>query len=531
MLTSCWMNPIRGLAAILMLCVADARGDVSVSPLFGDNMVLQRDIEVPVWGTADPGEAVVVSIGGQEARAVADSQGIWSAKLRPMTVSSMPQELLIEGVNKLAFTNVLVGDVWVCGGQSNMELTLASCHEADDVGAADLPSVRRFRIKDRVLAQPDRAVDGQWQISTPQTAGNFSAVGFYFARKIYRETKTPIGLLEINSGGTRIEPWTPEAGFAGEPSLAGILEDVKQRTAAYRAEVGASLERYERWVSETRRALATPSAPLPSLPVLPADPRADWSCPMSLYNGMVHPVVPFAIKGVLWYQGEANGGEEESYLAKMRALVGGWRQVWGQGEFPFYYVQLASYMPATDAPGGDDGWAGGKGWARTRSAQTAAMQIPHTGMASAIDVGDASDIHPRNKYDVGERLALWALRNEYGQPGLVASGPIFKSMAVEGDLIRIEFDWVGDGLMVGKKNGRQPVQEDANGVLRCFAIAGADKRWVKANAVIDGPCVLVSSSEVSMPVAVRYAFSMNPQGCNLYNKEGLPAVPFRTDDW
>ena len=240
---------------------------------------------------------------------------------------------------------------------------------------------------------------------------------------------------------------------------------------------------------------------------------------------MIHQITRFPIKGALWYQGEANGGDGDIYTTKMQALIGGWRAAWKQGDFPFYFVQLATFLPPNENP------AGGDGWAKIRCAQMKALAIPHTGMASAIDIGDAGNIHPTNKQDVGKRLALWALARDYGKPGIVPSGPLYQAMKIEGGKIRLAFDYVGSGLMVGKKDGRQPTVEDPAGKLARFAIAGADKQWVWANAVIDDNAVVVSSDKVPNPVAVRYAFTTNTSGANLYNREGLPASPFRTDEW
>lgn len=244
-----------------------------------------------------------------------------------------------------------------------------------------------------------------------------------------------------------------------------------------------------------------------------------------MYNGMLHCVVPFAIKGALWYQGESNGGEGDEYLAKMRALVGGWRKIWNQGDFPFYHVQLANFEKPNDDP------AGGNGWARCRMAQLQSLTIPRTGMAVTIDIGEGPDIHPKNKFDVGERLAAWALHDEYGKKDITPSGPLYKELKVDGNKAIITFNHTGRGLMVGKKEGREPAKAVPNGALQRFAIAGEDKKWVWAEAVIVGDSVVVSSPIVAAPVAVRYAFSMNPEGCNLYNKDGLPASPFRTDNW
>jgi sialate O-acetylesterase len=307
-----------------------------------------------------------------------------------------------------------------------------------------------------------------------------------------------------------------------------VLADWKNRQADYRKQLADSLPAVEKWVADAHAALGEPGHEIPSPPQLPNNPGTDAGLPTTLYNGMIHPVEHFAIKGALWYQGESNGGEGDEYYHKMCALVGGWRKVWNQGDFPFYFVQLANFQRRNTNP------AGGDGWAKVRMAQSNSLQIPHTGMAVAIDLANADnpeDIHPRNKFDVGERLALWALRNDYGKTEIVPSGPLYRSMEVEGGRIRMSFDYVGHGLMVGNKEGRKPTVEVPQGKLKQFAVAGADKAWHWADALIDGDTVVVSSSDVPKPVAARYAFSMNPDGCNLYNKDGLPAVPFRTDAW
>jgi sialate O-acetylesterase len=477
----------------LLPAMPDARANVSVTNLFTDHMVLQRDIPCPVWGMADPGEKVAVKLGGSEGTATADAAGKWSVKLPAMKMNAAGQDLTITGKNTITIKDVLLGDVWVCSGQSNMEWALGSCNAAEDIAAANLPNVRRIKFPHVSLSKPTTNVPGKWEACTPQNAAGFTAVGFYFARRVQKETGVPIGLLDDSWGGTRIEPWIPVEGFELEPPLAKILEGVKKRDAA--------------------AAAAENNAPL------------DPGQPVALYNGMIYPVVPFGIKGALWYQGESNGGEGDEYYSKMRALIGGWRKVWGQGDFPFYFVQLANFEKDRNEPQGGDGWA------RVRMAQTKSLQVPHTGMAVIIDVGEAGDIHPKNKFDVGERLALWALHHDYGKKDVVPSGPIFKAATVEGGKIRVSFDYAANGLIVGKKEGRKPVEAVADGKLARFAIAGEDKKWVWADAVIDGAAVIVSSPEVPKPVAVRYAFSMNPEGANLYNKEGLPASPFRSDEW
>lgn len=512
------------LVAVLLKAVA-AHADPHVSNIFGDNMVLQRGIAVPVWGMADPGEAVTVKIGDAQASTQADARGKWMVKLPAMRAKAKPQDLTISGKNTLTLKNVLVGDVWVCSGQSNMEWGLGGCNAPQDIAAADFPTLRRIKIEQRTAGRPGNEVPGHWEVCTPGSAPGFTAVGFYFARRVQKETGVPIGLIDDNWGGTRIEPWTSPGGFEMEPSLANVLADMKKGEEEYRKNLGNSLAVMEKWMGEVKSALATPGGEIPSAPQIPNSPFTDAGFPTTIYNGMIHPVAPYAIKGALWYQGESNGGEGDEYYHKMRALIGGWRKLWNQGEFPFYFVQLANFEQPNQDP------AGGDGWARVRMAQSKSLQIPNTGMAVIIDIGEANDIHPKNKFDVGDRLALWALRNDYGKKDLVASGPLYKSIRVENAKARIRFDSVGGGLMIGKKEGLDPTVEDKGGKLNRFAIAGEDKKWYWADAVIDGDTVVVSSGDVPKPMAVRYAFSMNPTGCNLYNKDGLPASPFRTDEW
>ena len=519
------MKQISVCLAALMLGTVSAQADVHVSNIFSDNMVLQRDIAAPVWGTADPGEAVTVTIGDSQASSQADAQGKWMVKLPAMKANPAPRELVITGKNTLTIKNVLVGDVWVCSGQSNMEMSLGGCNAPQDIASANFPTLRRIKLDHRAMGTASTDVPGRWEVCDPGRAPGFTAVGFYFARRIQKETGLPIGLIDDNWGGTRIEPWIPASAFQIEPPLANTLSDLDRREKDYRNQLGARIPSLEQWIADTRKALAAPDAMILPLPALPNDPLTDAGSPTTLYNGMIAPIVPYAIKGALWYQGESNGGEEDSYFQKMHALIAGWREVWKEGEFPFYWVQLANFTQPNTDPGGSGDWG------KTRMAQLKALQIPHTGMAVIIDIGETEDIHPKDKFDVGERLSLWALHNDYGQKDLVFSGPLFKSMKIEDNKARISFDYVGSGLMVGKKQGRTPTVEDKDGKLTRFAIAGEDRKWYWADAVIDGDTVVVSSPDVLKPVAVRYAFSMNPTGCNLYNKEGLPASPFHTETW
>ncbi|MEI7908262.1 MAG: sialate O-acetylesterase [Verrucomicrobiota bacterium] len=454
-------------ASLAVLTSTPATADVRLPKIFTDDMMLQRDLPLHVWGWADAGEAVSVTLAGKSATTKTADSGTWSLEL-PAVKAGENLELTVHGNNSLTLKNIIIGDLWVCSGQSNMEMTLGGClGAADDIKTADLPKIRRIKFNHVQSATPesDAPTATPWQVCTPQTAANFTAVGFYFARDIQQKTGVPIGIIDDNWGGTAIEPWVPTAGTAG------------------------------------------------------------WS---SMFNAMIHPIVALPIKGALWYQGESNGGEGDTYYEKMRSLIGGWRQQWHQGDFPFYFAQLANFQAVSDDP------AGGNGWAKLRDAQTKSLTIPNTGMAVITDtvpLAERDDIHPKNKVDVGLRLARWALARDYGQKSLEVSGPLFKTLTIEGGKARLAFDHTGAGLMVGKKAGRTPAAEAPGEKLQRFAIAGADKKWFWADAVIDGNTVTVSSPEVKEPVAVRYAFQMNPDGANLYNRDGLPASPFRSDTW
>lgn len=471
----------------LMFLVATAHAEVKLASIFGDSMVLQRELPVPVWGWAAPDEEVTVTLGSQTKKTAADKDGRWQVKLDALETNATGQTLSVTGTNTIELKDVLVGEVWICSGQSNMEWGLnGTLNAKEEVAAADHPQIRLFNVPGHTTSPVAQdTCPGSWQICQPNTAGGFSAVGYFFGRRLQQELKIPIGLVGSNWGGTRIEPWTSPAGFHSVPELKEIADQVD----AYNAET-----------------------------------KVGGGSPSAIYNSMIHPLAPFAMRGAIWYQGESNGGEGESYYHKTQALVNGWRQLFNP-ELAFYWVQLADFQQPNDNP------AGGDGWAKIREAQRKALGIKHTGMAVIIDIGQANDIHPRNKQDVGARLAQWALNQTYGKKDLVPSGPLFQGHKVEGDAIRLKFDNVGGGLIVGRKEGLEPTQEVQDGKLQRFAIAGEDKQWHWAEATIDGDCVVVKSKEVAKPVAVRYAYSMNPAGANLYNKEGIPASPFRTDNW
>lgn len=516
------------IAACLVVAgiAASANAEVRLPKVFSDHMVLQRDLAAPVWGWAESGETVTVKIAGQTKTAKAGADGTWTVKLDPMPANTTPQTMTIAGSidnHTSTITNILVGDVWLCAGQSNMEFGMGGADNAKDVlPTATNTLIRLLSVKPGQAGAPATDIPDGWAMCGPQTMGTFSAVGYFFGRKIQKETGIPIGLINNSWGGTAIELWMPAEAAAAHPELAAVSQLYTKKLADFNDQLAKAIDPVSQWVEKARQAKAKGEA-LPVPPVLPAHPAIGGLS--GIYNGRVTPLIPFGIMGAIWYQGEANGNEDDIYAIKMRAMIESWRKAWNQGDFPFYFVQLASFQAA------DTNAAGGSGYAKIRMAQFKALQIPHTGMALAIDIGMAGDIHPKNKEDVGDRLAYWALKNDYGQKDLVCSGPLYKGMTVEGAKIRVSFDYADKGLIVGKKTGHGPAVEDKDGTLKRFAVAGADKVWSWANAAIDGSTVLVSSPNVPAPVAVRYAFTMNPEGCNLYNKEGLPASPFRTDTW
>ena len=506
------------IGLLLFLTQPFIHAEVTLPHVIGSNMVLQRNMQAPIWGWAAPGEEVTITLSAEAegvepistTTAVADAEGNWQVKL-PAMAAGGPYTLRIKGSNTLELTNVLFGEVWVCSGQSNMQWSVnASKDNEAEIAAAMYPKIRLFYIP-RVpsgLLQKDVAAD--WYETTPETISNFSAVAYYFGRKLYKNLDVPIGLINTSWGGTRIEPWTPPVGLAGVPALAAINKEVEDIQTNYRAQLPEKMDAIEAWIAETRKALET-DVQLRQMPNN-THPLAHQQRPTALYNGMVHPIVPYAIRGALWYQGESNLRDGMLYHEKMKALINGWREVWGQGDFPFYFVQLAPFN------------YGGRNASpfflpQIWEAQTTTLALPNTGMAVTTDIGNLRDIHPRNKQDVGRRLALWALAKDYGRDDVTYSGPLYKSMAVEGDTIRLTFNHIGSGLT---SRDEEP--------LTWFQIAGEDKEFVEAKATIDGDTVIVSSDAIANPVAVRFGWHQSAEP-NFMNKEELPASPFRTDSW
>ena len=446
------MNTRMFCGAVLALLVfsfaAPVNGDVKLPSVFGSNMVLQSDVPVPVWGWADPGEEVTVRFGSTKKTVKADDQGNWRVTLKKLKASrKRGKQMEIKGKNSsIVFQNILIGDVWVGSGQSNMEWPVRATRKGGEmIRSAKYPAIRLFLIPKVQKGAPDKNVNASWQICTPATVPNFSAVLYYFGLKLQTDLKIPMGLIASSWGGSRIEPWTVNAG-----SNAGG----------------------------------------------------------GMYNGMIAPIVPYAIKGAIWYQGESNVGNGLGYHDLKKNLVEGWRRVWKQ-ELPFYYVQIAPWS----------GYGGGQ-LPGLWEGQTKSLAIPDTGMAVITDLVDnVGDIHPQMKLEVGRRLALWALARTYGKKKVVFSGPLYKSMEVEGKRIRLHFAHTAGKL--GSRDGK---------ALREFQIAGIDGQFVAATAVIDKETVLVSAAGVSSPTQVRFGWHKlaNP---NLINKAMLPASPFKTSNW
>ena len=635
------------------------RAEVKLSGLFGDNMVLQRDGDAPVWGTADAGETVTLLVQDQKQTATADGVGKWKATFHGLKAGTNLTLTVAGKSNTVTLHNVDVGEVWLCGGQSNMNYEL---RDADELAAANDPDLRCFFVPSGMSDSPGADVSGAWQMTTPKTAVAFPAVGYYFGKNLRQKLGVPVGLIRVSWNGMFIEPFIPADQFDAVPALKADLEkhlensrDLSANIQKYTADMQAWLAKVGRadrenkgfaakwadpaldtkdwiptitpgdwskigapnggvvWVRKTvtlppeaagkdfhlvfplvrdtdttyfngekigeggaigshvggeRREYPVPgrlvkagdnviavrvvceqqvnpifcepgalNLPVPNnaantndwvakveteypaltadQPPMPQPPFIDpRPMPGSIFNAMINPLTLFGIKGAIWYQGEANADNGWAYRTYLPMLIAGWREHWKIGDFPFYIVQLANFMEPPKGPGEGD-----IHWAQLREAQLLTWEkTAHTGMSVTIDIGETDNVHPANKKEVGYRLSLFALANDYGEK-IEYSGPLYQGMTVEGGKVRLKFTHLGGGLVA------------KGGPLQQFIICGADKKWAAGDAVIDGDTVVVSSPDVPAPVAVRYAFANNPLGCNLYNKEGLPASPFRTDDW
>ena len=517
------MFKAKGLTmALLSGAMVLAAKAVELPTMFSDHAVLQQGESVPVWGWGDPGEVVTVEFGGQKASGKAGENGEWRIELKKLETNATGRPLTVTGASsgKVELKNILVGEVWMASGQSNMQWSLSRTERAkEDIPAAKFPAVRMFMTKNVTAVTPQRKVDGAWFETTPETVGNFSAVGYYFALKLHRELDVPVGMINTAWGGKPSEAFTSRDGLMTEPEGKALVESLDAAMAQYDPEKAAeahkkALAAWEKKAAEINEANKTAEKKqrLPRKPGLQSAPALNPSKPMAIYNGMIHPWVGYAMTGAIWYQGESNASRAKEYETIFPQLILDWRRLWKK-ELPFYFVQLANFRAPTTEPGVPNNWA------ELQNAQLLTLSLPKTGMAIINDIGMANDIHPTNKLDVGERLARWALARDYGKTDIVISGPIYKGSKVDGDKVRIEFNHAA-GL---KSRDGAP--------LKRFEIAGEDQKWVWADAKIDGEAVIVSSKDVPKPVAVRYAWASNPEGANLVNGEGLPASLFRTDEW
>lgn len=491
-----------------------AAADVKLPALFTPHAVLQRDMAVPVWGWAEPGEDVKVSIAGQTHSTTADADGRWQVKLEPLSVGET-LTLVVEGKNRLEVTNIDVGDVWVCSGQSNMEWELRNARDADvELAAANHPNLRLITVATPGVQEPLDNFRDHWHECTPQTVASFSAVGYFFGRDLLQVEGVPIGLIDNAWGGSACEAWIRRDLMEDDPMYESLLAGWDKRAAEY-DEVKAKAE-YEKnlaaWQEKAERAKSASKQEPPGRPWW-NNPLAGQHRPANLYNGRICPIMPYAIRGVIWYQGETNAGRSYQYREMFPLMIQSWRDAWGQGDFPFYWVQLADFMRESSEPGNS-------GWAELREAQTMTLdKLPHTGEAVIIDAGAANDIHPRDKQTVGRRLARIALAESLGHK-LPHRSPRYESVKTDGNSIVVNFRDV-DGKLTTVDG--KPVEG--------FAIAGDDRNWMPAQAEIIGDNeVRVRNGQVGRPVAVRYAWADNPV-CNLYDTAGLPVTPFRTDSW
>ena len=491
--------------ALLLPTLASAA--VKLASPFTDHMVLQREMPVPVWGTAAPGEKVTVQFVGQKKSVTAGADGRWRLDLKKLKASAEPRVFTVTGSATpapLNLSDVLVGEVWLGSGQSNMDFVVSKKikyfagvdNEEQEIAAANYPLIRMFTGKSAKAGTPQETVGGEWLVCSPETVPGFSAVGYFFARELQKEIKVPVGIVTLAFGASCAHAWIRREAMLGDPAFKAVLDDFDAKAKAF---VPLTEKENQQWEEAAAKAKAAGQR----APRKPRnDPVQDQHNPTVMFNGMIAPVIPYAIRGVLWYQGESITAPKELFPRWNELLITDWRKLWGR-ELPFYFCQLAALDNNSNSP-------------QVRAWQAEALKLPKTGMAVTIDVGDKKDVHPHSKAPVGNRLARLALAHVYGHKTEFA-GPVYHFMTLQGDTVRLAFSHLGGGLVA------------KDGPLKTFEIAGADGKYVAADAVIEGDTIVVRSAAVLAPVAVRYAWSNYPEGCNLFNAAGLPAAPFRTD--
>ncbi len=498
---------------IALLATASAFAEVKLASPFTSHMVLQRDAKVPVWGTADAGEKITVVFAGQKISTVADTDGKWRVDLKPMKASAESRTLVVTGdlkfkIQILKCEDILVGEVWLASGQSNMDFTMSKSvkrfagvtNEEQEIAAANYPLIRMFTGEAQKTYAPTNRIAGEWKICTPENAPAFSAVGYFFARDLQKEINVPVGIITEAFGASTAESWIRREALNADPKLKTMVEKFDALVEKFRTNPPPVVaEARSEDVSATNAAARGRTRAV-------RDPVQDQHNATVMFNGMIAPIIPYAIRGALWYQGEsivdANNGGIALYPRVQATLIRDWRKLWAQGDFPFYIVQLAGQDAASNRP-------------EVREAQATVLALPNTGMAVATDIGERKNVHPRNKQDVANRLARIALAKVYGK-NIEFSGPIYESTKIEGETIRVKFSHA-DGLTV------------KDGGLKWFSVAGPNGKFVPATAKIEGDTIVVGSPEVVAPTAVRYAWVNFPDGGHLYNSAGLPAAQFRSD--
>ncbi len=501
---------------LIASCGRGVIADVRLPAVLSDHMVLQQNSSAPIWGWADPGETIRIETTWQAdpVSTAANANGRWSLRIDTPSAGG-PFRITVSGSNTVVLTDVLIGEVWYASGQSNMGMPVGRrptwkhgiLNWEEEVAAANHPDIRLFFVKKEAAASPKTDIAGSWSPCTSESVYEFSAAAYFFARKLHNELNVPIGIFDASSGGSRAAAWMTSKWLESDANFVPILERYNEAAAIYPqalAEYNKARVQWQREVAAAEQSGATPARP-PRKPLGPGHPHS----PSALFNGMVAPILPYRIRGVIWYQGESNRERGYQYRKLFPALIHNWREVWGQGALPFYYVQIGPF-PYRQEP---------LAAVELREAQRLTLAVPNTGMVVTTDIASPADLHPQNKQDVGKRLAFWALAKTYGRSDIVYSGPLYRRMQIENDRIRLHFDHVAGGLIA--KNGAR---------LTHFTIAGADRKFQDADAVIDGDTIVVRSPQVDSPVAVRFGWA-NDAVPNLFNATGLPASPFATDNW